>query len=372
MDSLVPFLIRRSRLGVVALLVATATLVPVVSILPAEPAAAATAAPAVDDPTFEAIAQHGELTSEHATVFRLYWAFFTREPDPGGALYWIGRRDACVGLDVIADHFAASQEFTLRYGDLDDRAFVELIYHHVLERGADPEGLAYWTGLLASGELHRGGVVLYVSQSSEFVARHPYPSDGVPARSCHLPDGRATDRSVDATHGRPLLTVAGMTLLAPAPVVERAGFHESSHPGALVLDAAPGAVARFTTLPSRGRGTPARSAADIVTDPRAVIAAPVAGTVLRSGGYRLYCKYRDEFVVIRPDARPDLEVKVLHLTGVTVRPGQRVTAGQPVAAHATTFPFRSQVDSTTAEPSWPHVHVEVVDPSVPRPSSGSC
>ena len=52
--------------------------------------------------------------------------------------------------------------------------------------------------------------------------------------------------------------------------------------------------------------------------------------------------------------------------------GERVEAGETVAAHATRFPFTSQVDALTGEPSWPHVHIEVVDPSVPRRSSGSC
>ncbi len=37
------------------------------------------------------------------------------------------------------------------------------------------------------------------------------------------------------------------------------------------------------------------------------------------------------------------------------------------------LPFRSQVDDDTAVPHWPHVHVEVVDPSVPdRPTGGGC
>jgi hypothetical protein len=294
-----------------------------------------------------------------------------REPDAGGALYWAGKRDACVGLDVIADHFAISAEFAGRYGALDDRAFIELAYRNVLARASDPAGMSYWSGLLGRGELSRGGVVLYISQSAEFVARHHYPSDGVPPRSCHLPDGSSTDRTVDVTDDKALLTVGGLTLLAPAPVIERAGLHQSSHPGALALDAVSPAPARVTTMGSRGRGTHARSAADIVTDPRAIIEAPVDGVVLRAEGYRLYCRYADEYVVIRPDARPDLEVKILHVTGVTVSPGQRVAAGSQIAAHATKFPFRSQVDALTAEPSWPHVHVEVVDPSVPR-RSGSC
>ena len=35
----------------------------------------------------------------HAKLFRLYWAFFGRSPDPGGALYWVEQHDDCLGLD---------------------------------------------------------------------------------------------------------------------------------------------------------------------------------------------------------------------------------------------------------------------------------
>jgi hypothetical protein len=63
---------------------------------------------------------------------------------------------------------------------------------------------------------------------------------------------------------------------------------------------------------------------------------------------------------------------VLHMTGLRVRPGDRVVAGETVLAdRAHKLPFESQVDEITAEPAWPHVHVEVVDPSIPdRPSPG--
>jgi hypothetical protein len=43
-----------------------------------------------------------------------------------------------------------------------------------------------------------------------------------------------------------------------------------------------------------------------------------------------------------------------------------------VASHVRTFPFRSQVDDHTTAPHWPHVHVEVVDTSVPDRPSGGC
>ena len=77
-------------------------------------------------------------------------------------------------------------------------------------------------------------------------------------------------------------------------------------------------------------------------------------------------------LVIEPDDRPGWEVKLFHVVGLQVGSGQRVEAGvTPVALHSRILSFESQVDEFTAEPSWPHVHIEVVDPSIPdRPSPG--
>lgn len=342
------------------------------------PAPTASAGPTADpeQAAFEVIAGLDELTSEHARLFRLYHAFFERSPDAAGALYWIEQRDACLELDDIAEYFADGREFANRYGALDDRDFVEQIYRNVLGRGAEPEGAAYWTGTLRNGELTRGGVVLNVSLSSEFTRRHPYPSDGVPTRSCRPLDQAPTGRSIEVLPdpaGETLATVAGLTLQAPAAIVELAGFHQSTHPGALAMTAPTSSAIPTTVMDSRGRGTHRRGAIDVVVEPTTEIVAPIAGTVARAGSYVLYCRYRDGFVVINPDGRPDLEVKLLHVQGVAVRAGDRVEIGDRLAANATPFPFESQIDELTGEPSWPHVHLEVVDPSIPRkPSSGSC
>ena len=154
-------------------------------------------------------------------------------------------------------------------------------------------------------------------------------------------------------------------LFHPARLVELIGFHEAGHDGsqqqALVAGAAPS-----VTLESRGRNTGSQTAADIVVDPDAEIRSPVTGTVIRGGTYVLYCDYSDDFLVIEPDAAPGWEVKIFHIDGVQVVVGDTVEAGVTVIApRATRLPFVSQVDDFTAEPSNPHVHVEVIDPSIP-------
>lgn len=167
---------------------------------------------------------------------------------------------------------------------------------------------------------------------------------------------------------------AGITLNHPAARVERVGFHQSNHEGAQPLTALPTAAAPVT-LEARDRLTSGQTAADVVIDPAVEVRAPVTGRVKRAGTYTLYCEYSDDYVVIAPDANPAWEVKMLHIDGVRVRGGDRVVAGVTVIApRATQLPFESQVDELrTVDPAWPHVHIEVVDPSIrniPSPGGG--
>lgn len=183
-------------------------------------------------------------------------------------------------------------------------------------------------------------------------------------------DGSATRQVTETDYGV-FATVGPLEIRLPASRVELIGYHEATHDGAQGFEPAVNDV-RTTTLGSRSRGTHSRSAADVVVDPAVEIRSPVTGTVVRGGGYTLYCDHRDEFVVIAPDDRPGWEVSVLHFEGLAVSPGDRVVAGETVIArNATILPFVSQVDDLTASPSWPHVHLHVIDPSIPdRPSSG--
>ena len=183
--------------------------------------------------------------------------------------------------------------------------------------------------------------------------------------------GPAATRKVFEQAYTPFATVGGVVLRHPASRVELIGYHESNLDGARDLEPLP-TSAPHTILEGRARDTGARTAADIIVDPDAEIRAPVTGTVLYSGTYVLYCKYSDDFLVIEPDDHPGWEVKVLHIDGVRVRPGNRVTAAQTVIApRATRLPFASQVEEGAATPPWPHVHVEVDDPTIPdRPTPG--
>jgi biotin carboxyl carrier protein len=189
-----------------------------------------------------------------------------------------------------------------------------------------------------------------------------------------LPATTAPPRAVTETGWAPFATAGPLTLTHPSSLVERVAFHQSNHDGARQLTALPSAV-RPTTLEDRERDTGSAGAADVVVDPGTEIRSPVTGRVKRAGRYVLYCRHSDDFVVIAPDGQPGWEVKILHIDGVQVRAGDRVVAGQTVLApRPTQLPFESQVDEVrTASPAWPHVHIEVVDPTVrDRPTGPGC
>jgi len=172
------------------------------------------------------------------------------------------------------------------------------------------------------------------------------------------------------------LGMAGQTWLSiPSARVEIIGFHEASHPGSQAINAAATGL-EMMVLESRGRGTPSRSAADIVVPPGEPLRSPVTGTVVAAKTYVLYCQYQDKLVYIEPDGLPGWEVRLFHVSGEIPAVGTRVIGGETVIASggANPLPFESQIDKFTAEPSWAHVHVEVVDTSVPddRAPGGGC
>jgi hypothetical protein len=106
------------------------------------------------------------------SVYRLYQAYFLREPDAGGERHWNQQYGRClVPLAAVSDSFASSPEFAARYGSLSDRAFVELVYQNVLGRPGETSGVDYWTGMLQQRALTRGGVMIGFSESAEMRER---------------------------------------------------------------------------------------------------------------------------------------------------------------------------------------------------------
>ncbi|MEZ5407622.1 MAG: DUF4214 domain-containing protein [Acidimicrobiales bacterium] len=106
-------------------------------------------------------------TSNAATVDRLYHAFFLRYPDTDGLRYWVGVRGSGQTVQKVADSFAASDEFRLRYTGTDFGAFIDQIYRNVLGREPDAGGRDYWLAQLANRKVTRGTIVASFSESQE-------------------------------------------------------------------------------------------------------------------------------------------------------------------------------------------------------------
>ena len=151
----------------------------------ATPVSAATCP--ITKPT-SAFAQQVAMSPGHARVWRLYQAFFLRQPDQGGFDYWYGMRARGHSLSALAYSFSSSEEFRMRYGNLNHGQFVDLLYRNVLCRTPDAGGRAYWLDMLSSGRLTRWDMMVNFIEQREYLMRtgtchsiFPAQSDGLAA-----------------------------------------------------------------------------------------------------------------------------------------------------------------------------------------------
>ncbi|CAD5268413.1 MULTISPECIES: DUF4214 domain-containing protein [Halomonadaceae] len=98
-------------------------------------------------------------------LLRLYDAAFDRDADGKGLGYWLEIKET-TGLGDIANSFIASAEFNSQNGNLEDDAFIELMYSNVLERTSDSAGKEFWLDQLDNGA-ERGAVMVGFAESDE-------------------------------------------------------------------------------------------------------------------------------------------------------------------------------------------------------------
>jgi murein DD-endopeptidase MepM/ murein hydrolase activator NlpD len=109
---------------------------------------------------------------------------------------------------------------------------------------------------------------------------------------------------------------------------------------------------------SRGRGTGQQTAADIAVKEGTLITSPVTGEVTMVKRYRLYGRYDDLHVEIRPDGHDDLRVVGIHMQDLMVEEGDRVEAGRTTLGRTKRFPFEYQIDRYIGY-RVPHTHFQV-------------
>jgi Tol biopolymer transport system component len=110
------------------------------------------------------------LSSSAQSIRRLYIATLDRGPDDTGWTSWTTAREGGQSLDSIAAGFVGSSEFQLKYGPLNNTAFVTQLYRNVLDREPDAGGLAANVNALNAGALTRTQIVTGFSESAEFTA----------------------------------------------------------------------------------------------------------------------------------------------------------------------------------------------------------
>ena len=179
-------------------------------------AALATVTPATPA---QAEAPYYSPSATEGSIYRLYRAYFLREPDTAGFAYWYLKVAEGTSLDGVSEAFAGSSEFRTRYGALDDVEFVDLVYENVLGRSADPGGRDHWVGRLEAG-VSRGRVMRSFSESSEYQrdtaaacrpGGGPAPTPAPCSPGCRSPPStpvRATARVCSRTGTTPTTTGA--------------------------------------------------------------------------------------------------------------------------------------------------------------------
>jgi len=94
-------------------------------------------------------------SSSFDTVQKIYIGYYQRPADPGGLIYWAGRRDATGGnLTEIIEEFANSPESQALYGTINSTSIgnvLEEIYQSLLGRPADAGGKDYYVAGFNAG-----------------------------------------------------------------------------------------------------------------------------------------------------------------------------------------------------------------------------
>lgn len=191
-----------SRLGAVAIIL-NALLV--AGLVPQAAPAAAASSCNISPPSAE-FATRVSFSAGHARMWRLYQAYFLRQPDEAGFNYWSSVRANGATLGAIAYEFASSEEFQLTYGNLTHAQYVDLVYNNVLCRAPDTAGRAYWTNELERGAITRWDLMVNFVELNEYLAstgtcHSIYPSQSEAVTSC--PESQLVPLSSAnlATHG---------------------------------------------------------------------------------------------------------------------------------------------------------------------------
>ena len=94
-----------------------------------------------------------DLDRYRQQIQEMYVAYYGRPGDSPGIEYWANQLQSAGGnLNNVLDAFGTSSEYRDRFGSLSNTDLVDAIFQRLLARGADPDGLDFYTQSLNRGE----------------------------------------------------------------------------------------------------------------------------------------------------------------------------------------------------------------------------
>lgn len=123
--------------------------------------------------TLDELWNRPDFKKAHADVLRLYQAFFRRNPDLEGALFWIAQYENGQSVRTIAERFTGTPEFNLFYAGTTNAEFADMVYRNVLRRAPEAAGFNFWVGQLNAG-MSRGEMVTLISNAPEFIDKNRF------------------------------------------------------------------------------------------------------------------------------------------------------------------------------------------------------
>ncbi len=98
---------------------------------------------------------------------QLYVSYYGRPADPGGLYYWVEQFEQSNNLDQALAAFGSSAEFLITHANASPQQLINALYQQMFNRDADPQGMDFYTTLLASGQATLASIALDIALGAQ-------------------------------------------------------------------------------------------------------------------------------------------------------------------------------------------------------------
>lgn len=127
-----------------------------------------------------------DVNGDGGYAYRLYKAALDRQPDPVGLGGWIDYLDKGGDRKFVANGFANSNEFLVKYGSLDSLGYVQQLYRNVLGRDGEGAGIQGWVNALNQGYSRAHVLEGFAEAPENYAITKPFTDDGIHYREWSL------------------------------------------------------------------------------------------------------------------------------------------------------------------------------------------